>query len=273
MQPTVLSTLAQSLPPFTTVPGLNPQQKEQKWLHPHPAPAETHRRPAFVPQVQPRPEFEDTLTWWFRSRPSLPSSWRVREIERQREMDRIAEPYIARLQEVSRQKKVDAEACALAGQQRKERAEEGSGNPSRYFLEEDKKKAQKELKEIERQQRSEEKRQARKGAREERRRRKSAENTSGSPGVRETEVRRKSPSRSKPYSIPHPAIRSPRRSHVMPGGFDSDDLASDQTGLTSDDLWKSLKSAVGMGYRFWMQSQSVVSLPARSQRDSARLSL
>ena len=254
MQPAVLPVLAQSLPSFTTIPAyssLNPQRREQTWIHPPPVLVETYHRPMFVPQVQPRPEFGDTFAWWFHPRARLPS-WRVREIERQREMDRIAEPYITRLREVSRQRKVDAEARALAGQQRTDRAEE-SGNHLRYFFGEGEKKAQKKLKEIDCQQRSEEKRQARKDGREKRRRRKFAENTSDSPGVRGTEVRRKSSGRSKPYSIPHPATRSPRRLHVMPGGFDSDDLTSDQTNLTSDALWKGLRTAVDMGYRLWAQ--------------------
>ncbi|KAF9648468.1 hypothetical protein BDM02DRAFT_2264536 [Thelephora ganbajun] len=189
----------------------------------------------FVPQVQQRPELGNTFAWWFHPRTRLPN-WRIREIERQREMDRIAEPYIARLREVSRQKKVESEARALAGKQKADR------------------KVQKELREIERQQRSEEKRQARKVSREKRRRRKSAENTP--PEGHEPEVsispRRKSAGRSRPYDIPHPATRSARRSHVMPGGFDSDDLTLDQSGVDHDTLWKGFRSAVEMGYRLWM---------------------
>ena len=164
-------------------------------------------------------------------------------------MDQIAERYITRLREVSRQKKVDAETRALPKQQGTDRVEE-SGNPSRYFLEEDEK-AQKELKKVECRQRSKEKKQARKNAREERRCKKYAENTSDSLRVRGTEVRRKSSGRSKPYSIPHPATRSPRRLHTMPGGLDSDDLTSEHTCLTSDALWKGLRSAVDVGYRLW----------------------
>ena len=168
-------------------------------------------------------------------------------------MDRIAEPYLAHLREVSRQRKVETEARALVGRQRAGRAE---GEPEKSlgeFPREDGKKARKELKEVERQRRSEEKRQARKIAREKRRRRKSAENMP--PEGRETDVsvspRRKSSGRSKPYSIPHPATRSPRRSHVMPGGFDSDDLTSDHSGVAYDLLWTGLKTAVHMGYRLW----------------------
>ena len=251
MQPTTLPVLAQSLPAFTTVPtscDLGPQQQEQNWFHPSPALAQTsYPRPTFASQVQPRPELGNIFAWWFYPQ-QRPSSWRIREIERQREMDRIAEPYITRLQEVSRQKKVDAEARALTGQQRAGQAKKGSEGPSGYLLVEDEKRARKELKEIERQQRSEEKRQAR-------RRRKSTEHTF--PEVQETEAsvspRRRSSGRSKPYSIPHPATRSPRRSHLMPGGFDSDDLTSDQTGLAPDVLWKGLRFAVDMGYRLWMQ--------------------
>ena len=168
-------------------------------------------------------------------------------------MDRIAEPYLAHLREVSRQKKVKTEARALVGRQRADRAEDEPEKSLGEFSREGSKKAQKELKEIERQQRSEEKRQARKDAREKRRRRKSAENMP--PEGRETDVsvspRRKSSGRSKPYSIPHPATRSPRRSHVMPGGFDSDDMMSDQTGDASDVLWNGLKTAVHMGYKLW----------------------
>jgi len=170
-------------------------------------------------------------------------------------MDQVAEPYITRLREVSRQKKVDAEAGALAEQQKTDQAEDESETSLRHPSREDEKKARKELKKIERQQRSEERRQARKSAREERRRRRAAEDTSDSRGVRETEGRRKSKrlGRSKPYNIPSPATRSPRRMHAMPGGFDSDDLTSGQTSLTSDALWKGLRFAVDMGYRLWTQ--------------------
>lgn len=170
-------------------------------------------------------------------------------------MDRIAEPYIARLREVSRQKKANADARALAGKERVNRTKEEPEKSLRGFLREDEKKAQRELKEVERQQRSEEKRQARKDAREERKRRRSAEKMS--PEAQGTEVsispRRKSSGRSKPYSIPRPATRSPRHSHVMPGGFDSDDLTSDQTGVNSDALWKGLRSAVDVGRSLWTQ--------------------
>jgi hypothetical protein len=171
-------------------------------------------------------------------------------------MDQIAEPYIAHLREVSRQKKVEAEARALARQQKVDRAKEEQEKALRDFLRENEKKVQKELKEIERQQRSEAKRQTRRDAREKRRRRRSTENTP--PEGKEAEVpvspHRKSSGRPKPYSIPHPATRSPRRSHAMPGGFDSDDLTSDQTGVASDVLWKGLRSAADMGFRLWTQS-------------------
>ena len=172
-------------------------------------------------------------------------------------MDQIAEPYLARLREVSRQKKVETEAYAFAGKQRAGRAKEERDKSLRDSPREtEKKKAQKELKEIERQQRSEERRQARKDAREGRRRRKSAENVppEGQEAWTSVSPRRKSSDRSKPYNIPHLATRSPRRSHVMPGGFDSDDLASDQNGVASDAFWEGLRSAVDMGFRFWMQS-------------------
>jgi len=261
MQPAVLPALAQSLPTFTPTPayhGLNPQREEPNRFQPPPpsAPAEAYYcRPMFVPQVQQRPGREDSFAWWFHPR-TRPPSWRTREIERQREMDRVAEPYLARLREVSRQKKAETEAHALAGQQKADRAKEERDKPLRDSLRGNEKKAQKELKEVEHQQRSEERRQARKDAREGRKRRRSAENVP--PGGQETEVsvppRRKSSGRSSPYNIPHPATRSPRRSHVVPGGFDSDDLTSDQTGVTPDVLWKGLRSAVDVGFRLWMQS-------------------
>ena len=256
MQPAVPPVLAQSLPSFTAVPaysGLNPQQQEQNWFCPPPALAETYPHPTFVPQVRLRPGLESTV-WWFHPPPRVPR-WRVREIERQRKMDQIAEPYIARLREVSRQKKVDAEAGALAEQQGTDQTEDEPENSLRHSSREDEKKARKELKKIECQQRSEERRQARKDAREERRRRRAAEDASALRGVRETEGRRKSKrsGRSKPYNIPPPATRSPRRMHAMPGGFDSEDLTSDQTRLTSDALWRGLRFAVDMGYRLWTQ--------------------
>jgi len=172
-------------------------------------------------------------------------------------MDQIAEPYLARLREVSRQKKAEVEAHAFAGQQKADRAKEERGKSlGDSSRETKKKKAQKELKEIGRQQRSEERRQARKDAREGRRRRKSAENVppEGQEAWTSVPPRRKSSDRSKPYSVPHPATRSPRRSHVMPGGFDSDDLTSDQTGVVTDAFWEGLRSAVDMGFGFWMQS-------------------
>jgi hypothetical protein len=255
MQPADLPVLAQSFPAFTPIsayPCLNPQREEPEWLHPSPpsAPAKSsYRRPTFVPQAQQRPGLEDSFAWWFHPCPRVPS-WRIRELERQREMDRIAEPYITRLREVSRQK-VEAEARALAGQQKADRTKEEQEKALRVSLRENEKKAQKELKEFERQQRSEAKRQARRDFREERRRRKSTENTP--PEDQEVGVsvspRRKSSGRPKPYSIPHPARRSPRRSHTMPGGFDFDGLTSDHSGVVSDALWKGLTSAVDVGLR------------------------
>ena len=172
-------------------------------------------------------------------------------------MDQIAEPYLARLREVSRQKKANAEARAFTGRQKADRAKEEQDNRLRNSSRgTEKKKAQKVLKEVERQQRCEERRQARKDAREGRRRRKSAENVppEGQEAGISVPPRRRSSDRSKPYTIPHPTTRSPRRSHVMPGGFDSDDLTSDQTGVVPDAFWEGLRSAVDMGYRFWMES-------------------
>ena len=262
MQPDALHVPAQPLPAFVPIlsyPGLNPQQEEPTWIQPPSLPAFAEvpcRRPMFVPQAQQPLEFEDALAWWFGPPPRIPS-WRIREIERQREMDRIAEPYIARLREVSRQKKAKAEARALDGQQKTDRAKEKQDMPPRDSLKGDEKKVEKVLREIERQQRSETKRQARKDAHEGRRRRNSTENTP--PEGQEAKVtvspRRKSSGRSKPYSIPHPATRSPRRSHSMPGGLDSDDLRSDQTGdAVSDAFWKGLRSAVDVGFGLWPQN-------------------
>ena len=258
MQPAVLPVLAQSLPtinPHPTYPGLSSQPEEPYWALPPPpsAPAEaSYRRPMFVPQVQQRPGPEEDFAWWLQPLARLPN-WRVRELERQREMDLIAEPYLARLREVSRQKKAKGDARALAGEQKVNRAKEERSEPLKDSLREKEKKARKELKEAERQQRSEERRQTRKDAREDRRRRRSAENVP--PEGQETRVsaspRRKSSGRSKPYSIPNPATRSPRRSHVMPGGFDVDTLTSGQTCVSPDAFWGSLRSAVDMGFRLW----------------------
>lgn len=257
MEPVVLHTLAQSLPAF---PGPNLRQERPSWLHPLPpfSLAETsYRRPMFVPRVQQLPELEGSFARWFQPRAHLPR-WRIHEIERQREMDRIAEPYIARLREVSHQKKIEAKVRALDGRQKTNRADEGQHKSLKDMLREDEKKVQKELKEVERQQWSEEKRQARKNAREERRRKKSAENLPSEgqePAVSVSPLRKRS-DRPKPYIIPHPTTRSPRRSHVMPGGFGSDDLTLDRTTTaTSDAFWKNLKSAVDMGYRLvWTQN-------------------
>lgn len=225
MQPAVFPVLSHSLPAFTTIPtypGPDCQRQESTFFHhPHPStPPETYYYPTFVPRAQQRIDPDESFAWWFHPRPRL-SRWLIREMERQREMDRIAEPYLARLREISRQKKAEAEACALAGQERTNRAQEEQGKSWWDFLREDGKKAQKELKEVERQQRSEEKRQARKNAREERTRRKSRENAQPEGQEPEASVspRRRSTGRAKPYSIPPPASRSPRRSYFMPGGF------------------------------------------------------
>lgn len=206
-----------------------------------------------VPQAQQRPFPGSSFIWQYRPCPPVPR-WRIRENERQREMDRIAEPYLLRLQEISRQK---AEARALAGEKKTDNANE-QGKSWWKFLRQDEKKVQKELKEAERQQRSEEKRQTRKDSLEKRRRRKSNENTQPEDLEAEGSVspRRKRTSRSKPYSIPHPVTRSPRRSHTMPGGFDSDDLTSGhQTSVACDahGLWKDFRSAIDEGYRLWTQ--------------------
>jgi hypothetical protein len=187
--------------------------------------------------MQPQQGIENPLAW-FQPRPCV-SSWRIREMERQREMDRIAEPYMARLREVSHRKKAGAEARALSGKQRTDRTKGEPENPGGRLRREDK--AQGGLKEM-----------TRKDGHEARRRRWSADDASR--GVQETEGRRKSSShRPKPYTIPHPAARSPRRSRAMPGGLDSDDLAWDQTRFTSDVLWKGLRSAVDMGCRLLAQ--------------------
>lgn len=223
---------------------------------PTPALAEAYCRPMFAPQAQRRPEFEDIFARFHR-RTRL-SSWRVREIERQREMDLIAEPYLARLREVSLRKKAEAEARALAGKKKTERDDEERGKSWWDFLREDEKKVRKELTAAERQQRSEERRQTRKNSREKRRHSSSGENALPEGQERGVSVspRRKSTGRSKPYSIPHPSTRSPRRSHTMPGGFDSDDLRlGRQTSVVSDidALWKGLVSVVDAGYRLWTQ--------------------
>ena len=266
MQPAVLPFLTQSLPNFAPVPtynDTNSQRGEVNWtqLPPPSTPTEnSHYRPIFAPQVRQRPGFEEDFAWWLRAynRPSSnrPYSWRVEETERQREMYQAVEPHIARLREVSRQKRVMAEARVFAGQQKAKLAKEEGGKPFRDSSRGDeKKKAQKQLKEIERQERSEARRQARKDSRDERRRRDSTGNTQ--PEGQEVEVpvspRRKSPRRSKPYSIPHPATRSPRRSPVMPGGFDLDDLTSARTSVTTDAFWNGLQSAVYLGIRLWTQ--------------------
>ena len=250
MDPAVFPILAQSFSTFPTSPRPNSPQREPNTFNRYPAPplAETYHFPGFA---QKQPELEDIFPHIFR-RPVRLSSWRIREIERQREMDRIAEPYLARLREVSRQKKAQAEARALAGKQKEDQANGDRRKSRRGSLREDEKKAMKELTEVKRQQRSEERRQLRKNTREKRRHSKSGENPS--PEGLERSSRRQSPGRSKPYSIPHPETRSPRRSCFMPGGFDSGDLTQDcQTSFASDvdAFWKCLRSAVDVGYRFW----------------------
>lgn len=241
MEPVVLPALAHTLPAIPTSPDPYPQQQEQNWVHVPPALAEASHRASFVPQIQPRQELENSLIWWFQPRPRV-SRWRIREMERQKEMDRIAEPYITRLREVSRQRKTDSEARALSGQQRVYRTKEESEDPLGHLFGKEGKKARKGLKEIE----------LGKDTHEARRCRRSADGVSRE--VQETEGRRKSSyHRPKPYTIPHPATRSPRRLHAMPGGLDSDDLAWDQTGFTPDVLWKGLRSAVGVGYRLLAQ--------------------
>jgi hypothetical protein len=166
-------------------------------------------------------------------------------------MDKIAAPYIARLEEVYRREKAEAEARALADKQRLSRADEERGKSWWGFL-------RRNRKEVERQQRSEERRQTRGKSLEMRRRGKYGENAPPEGLEQEVSVspRRRSSGRSKPYSIPHPATRSSRRSHVMPGGFDFDDLAPcHQTSVFSDvdALWKGLRSVVDAGYRLWTQ--------------------
>ena len=169
-------------------------------------------------------------------------------------MDRIAEPYLIRLREVSLRKKAEAEARALAEKQKADRVSEERGRSWWDFWREDEKKALKELTEVERQQRSEERRQRRKDPREKGIRSESDENAppkvlgQGAP----VSSRRKSTGRSKPYSIPHPATRSPRRSHIMPGGFEPEDLTpGHQTGVVPN-IWEGLRSVVDVGYRLWM---------------------
>lgn len=260
MRPVVLPVLAQTLPAFATSSRPDLQRRESnvfcKQL-PQPTLAETRCRPMSTPQAQQPPQLGSSFVWRYRPCPRVPR-WRIRENERQKEMDRIAEPYLLRLQEISRQKN-EAEARALAGQQKTGKAKE-QGKSWWDFLREDEKKVQKELKAVERQQRSEEKRQTRKDSREKRRRRKSDENTQPEGLEQEGFISpgRKRTSRSKPYNIPHPVTRSPRRSHIMPGGFDSDDLTLDhQTSVACDahGLWKDFKSAVDEGYRLWTQGR------------------
>lgn len=249
LQPVAFPVLSQSLPAFATGPCLIPERREPSALYNHPpfpALPETYHPPMFVPQARRRPEVEDSLLWQYHLRTRIPR-WRIREIERQREMDRIAEPYLARLREVSDQKKVEAVARALAGRQKADQIKEEQGRSWWAFLGEDEK-----VKEVERQQRSD-KKQTMKGAPEKRRRRKSDEDA---PPVGQEPVspRRKRMGRPKPYTIPHPAARSPRRSHVMPGGFDSDDLTSDHRATVTSDvgtLWEDLRSVVDAGYRLW----------------------
>ena len=248
MEPVALPALAHTLPAAPTSSGPCPRRQEQNWLRVPSALAEDSYHTTFVPQIQPRQRLENPPLWWFQPCPRVPR-WRIREIERQKEMDRIAEPYITRLREISHQKKADAEARALSGRQRIDK--EKSEKPLSHLRGEDKA-VRGGVKEVGLQQRPEEKKQARKDAHEARRRRRSADDAPRE--VQETEGRRKSSfHRPKPYTIPHPATRSPRRLHAMPGGLDSDDLAWDQTDFTSDVLWKGLRSAVDVGYRLLAQ--------------------
>jgi len=154
-----------------------------------------------VPQPQQRSELDDILARQSRPSTRLPS-WRIREIERQREMDQIAEPYLARLREISLQKKAEAETRALTGKEKMDQTDEEQERSWWDFLRREEKKALKDLTEIERQQRSEDRREARRDGKR------------SNPGEN-------APSDSR---IPHPATRSPRRSNTMPGGFGSDDL-------------------------------------------------
>ena len=226
IRPVVPPVLAQSFLTFTAGPGPNRRVRGPSTLgKPPPALAEPYHRPIFVPQAQQRSEIEDILARWPQRCKRLPS-WRIREIERQREMDKIAEPYLVRLREVSHQKKVEAEARAFAG---KRKTYEVNNEPRKSwwdFSREDEQKIKKELTEVKRQQRSEERRQTRKNSREKMGR--SNSNKNAPPEDLEQEVsvspRRKSAYRSNPYSVPHPTTRTPRRSHIMPGGLDSDDL-------------------------------------------------
>jgi hypothetical protein len=227
VQPVAFPVLSQSLPILTTNPRPNLKRQDTSASYNPPALPMTYHWQTFVPQAQRGPQFEDSLLLGYRPHTRL-SRWRIREIERQKEMDRIAAPYLARLQEVSRRKKVEAEARALAGQQKAARAKEEQAWSWWDFLREGEK-----MKEVEHQQPSE-KNQTRKNV---------------SP-------RRKRLGRSKPYTIPHPATRSPRRAHAMPGGFDSDDLMSDHHTTVSSDvgkLWKDVRSVVDAGYRLWTQ--------------------
>ena len=219
--------------------------------------AEAYPRPMFIPvfSIRQRSGVEHIFGPGSHHHTHL-SSWRLREIERQREMDRIAEPYLAHLREVSRRKKAEAEACALAGKQKTDRAREKRRGSWWSFLRKDERKRVKGLTDVERQQRSEERRQTGKTSRQKRGSYKSGKIALPQDLGLEVSVspRRKNKSRSKPYSVPKPATRSPRRSHAMPGGFDSDDLTQDhQTGVVSDvgGLWKGLRSVVEVGYRLW----------------------
>lgn len=137
-------------------------------------------------------------------------------------MDRIAEPYLARLREISLQKKAEAEARALTGKEKMDQTDEEQERSWWDFLRREEKKALKDLTEIERQQRSEDRREAMRDGK----RSNLGENAPSDSLEKEVSVsaRRKRTGRSKPYRIPHPATRSPRRSNTMPGGFGSDDL-------------------------------------------------
>ena len=252
-----LPALAQS---FTTIPYQNSQQQVRNTFNNPPTLAAIYGLPVCVPQARRRPDHDGTST----GRPNLqrlspprPFGWRIREIERQQEMDRIAVPYFARLREVSRQKKSEAEARALVGNQKADRASGEQGESWWHFFWADKK-VQKERTKAERQQRSEERRQTRNRSLDKNRRNKSGESTQPEGLEQEAPAspRRKNAGRSKPYSVPHAATRSHRLSQIMPGGFNFDEPAPcHQTGIfpDSDSLWKGLRFFVDVGYRLWTQ--------------------
>lgn len=252
MHPVTLPALAQSFP---TYPYQNPQRQVPNTPSEPPSLARIYGFPMSAPEVQGRPAQYEVLTRW--PHPPRLSSWRLRQRERQMEMDKIAAPYLARLREVALRKKVEAEARALAGDQKADRAsEEGVKSWWDFFWGD--RKVQKEHTKAERQQRSEERRQTRNDFLRRKRRSKSGENTPPEGLKQEVPAspRRKSAGRPKPYSIPQPEARSPRRSHIMPGGFDFDEPTPGlQAGIfpDADAIWKGLRSFVDAGYKLWTQ--------------------